>query len=331
MSEPIPTRTLGTGDHALTVSALGLGCMTMAGNYGASDDAEAVATITLAIELGVTFLDTADVYGDNANERFLGAALRGRRDDVVIATKFGISNDELGIATVNGRPDYVHRACDASLDRLGIDTIDLYYQHRVDTDVPIEETWGAMGELVNAGKVRYLGISEPSVDSLRRAHATHPVTALQNEWSLWSREIEDDVVAVCRELGIGVVPFSPLGRGFLTGGVRTPDDLAPDDFRRSLPRFQGENFQRNLDLVDAIVALAETRGVTPAQLALAWLLAQGDDVVPIPGTKRRERLQENVAAVNIALTQDELTRLDEIAPAGAAVGDRYPDMSWVNR
>ena len=326
-----PTRTLGTGDHALDVSAIGLGCMTMAGSYGARDDAEALATLDRAIELGVTLFDTADVYGDNENERFVGAALRSRRDDVVVATKFGLGRDEIGTMAVNGRPEYVHQACDASLQRLGIDTIDLYYQHRVDTNVPIEETWGALSELVTAGKVRFLGISEPSVDSLRRAHATHPVTALQNEWSLWSRELEDEIVPVCRELGIGIVPFSPLGRGFLAGDITSPDDFAADDFRRGLPRFQGENFQRNLDLVAEIRALADARMVTPAQFALAWLLAQGDDVVPIPGTKRPGRLAENVGAALITLTPDELHRIDEIAPVGAAAGDRYTDMSWVNR
>jgi aryl-alcohol dehydrogenase-like predicted oxidoreductase len=330
-AEPLPTRTLGRGDHALTVSAIGLGCMTMAGSYGARDDAEAVATLHRAIDLGVTLFDTADVYGDNENERFVGAVLRERRDEVVIATKFGLGKDEIGTPSINGSPDYVRRACDASLSRLGIDTIDLYYQHRVDTSVPIEETWGALSELVTAGKVRFLGISEPSVDSLRRAHATHPVTALQNEWSLWSRELEDEILPVCRELGIGVVPFSPLGRGFLTGDITSPDDFTPEDFRRGLPRFQGENFQRNLDLVAEITALADARGVTPAQLALAWLLAHGDDVVPIPGTKRTDRLAENVAAANIVLTDEERRRIDEIAPVGAAFGDRYRDMSWVNR
>jgi aryl-alcohol dehydrogenase-like predicted oxidoreductase len=327
----LPARTLGRGDHALSVSAIGLGCMTMAGTYGARDDAEALATLDRAIELGVTLFDTADVYGDNENERFVGETLRRRRDDVVIATKFGIARDEIGTTVVDGSPDYVQRACDASLARLGIETIDLYYQHRVDTSVPIEETWGAMSELVTAGKVRFLGISEPSVDSLRRAHATHPVTALQNEWSLWSRELEDEILPVCRELGIGVVPFSPLGRGFLTGDVTSPDEFPADDFRRGLPRFQGENFQRNLDLVAEIRALADARMVTPAQFALAWLLGQGDDVVPIPGTKRPDRIAENVEAVMIRLTPEELQRIDEVAPVGAAAGDRYPDMSWVNR
>jgi len=330
-ADPLPTRTLGRGDHALTVSAIGLGCMTMAGSYGVRDDAEAVATLQRAIDLGVTLFDTADVYGDNENERFVGAVLRERRDEVVIATKFGLGKDEIGTPSINGSPDYVRRACDASLSRLGIDTIDLYYQHRVDTSVPIEETWGALSELVTAGKVRFLGISEPSVDSLRRAHATHPVTALQNEWSLWSRELEDEILPICRELGIGVVPFSPLGRGFLTGDITSPDDFAPDDFRRGLPRFQGENFQRNLDLVAEIRTLADARMVTPAQFALAWLLAQGDDVVPIPGTKRPSRLAENIGAAIVTLTADELRRIDEIAPVGAAAGDRYRDMSWVNR
>ena len=330
-ADPLPIRTLGRGDHALDVSALGLGCMTMAGSYGIRDDAEAVATLDRAIELGVTLFDTADVYGDNENERFVGDVLRNRRDEVVIATKFGLGKDEVGTPSINGSPEYVRQACDASLSRLGIDTIDLYYQHRVDTSVPIEETWGAMSELVQAGKVRFLGISEPSVDSLRRAHATHPVTALQNEWSLWSRELEDGILPVCRELGVGVVPFSPLGRGFLTGDITSPDDFAPDDFRRGLPRFQGENFQRNLDLVAEIKVLADARGVTPAQLALAWLLAQGDDVVPIPGTKRPGRLAENIGAAMITLTAEEMRRIDEIAPVGAAAGDRYRDMSWVNR
>ena len=329
--EAIPTRSLGRGDHSVTVGAIGLGCMTMSGSYGAGDEAEARAAIDRAIDLGVTLFDTADVYGDTDNERLVGRALRARRDDIVIATKFALGRDASGGTTVSGTPDYVRHACDGSLGRLGVDHIDLYYQHRVDQTIPIEETWGAMSELVAAGKVRYLGISEPSVDSLRRAHATHPITALQNEWSLWSREIEDEIVPVCRELGIGIVPFSPLGRGFLTGDVKSIDDFADDDMRRRLPRFQGDNFQRNLDLVGEITTLAATRDISPAQLVLAWLIAQGNDVVPIPGTKRTARVTENVGAAAITLTAQELHRIDEIAPIGAAAGDRYADMSFVNR
>jgi len=305
--------------------------MTMSGSYGAGDEAEARAANARAIDLGVTLFDTADVYGDTDNERLVGRALRARRDDIVIATKFALGRHASGGTTVTGTPEYVRHACDASLERLGVDHIDLYYQHRVDQTIPIEETWGAMSELVAAGKVRYLGISEPSVDSLRRAHATHPITALQNEWSLWSREIEDEIVPVCRELGIGIVPFSPLGRGFLTGDVKSIDDFADDDMRRRLPRFQGDNFQRNLDLVGEITTLAATRDISPAQLALAWLIAQGDDVVPIPGTKRTTRVTENVGSAAITLTAQELQRIDEIAPIGAAAGDRYADMSFVNR
>ena len=329
--DAIATRSLGRGDHSVTVGAIGLGCMTMSGSYGAGDEAEARAAIDRAIDLGVTLFDTADVYGDTDNERLVGRALRARRDDVVIATKFALGRDASGGTTVTGTPDYVRHACDESLERLGVDHIDLYYQHRVDQTIPIEETWGAMSELVAAGKVRYLGISEPSVDSLRRAHATHPITALQNEWSLWSREIEDEIVPVCRELGIGIVPFSPLGRGFLTGDVKSIADFADDDMRRRLPRFQGDNFQRNLDLVGEITTLAATRDISPAQLALAWLIAQGNDVVPIPGTKRTARVTENVGAAAITLTAQELHRIDEIAPIGAAAGDRYADMSFVNR
>ncbi|MEJ7725234.1 MAG: aldo/keto reductase [Ilumatobacteraceae bacterium] len=330
MTDPqLPTRSLGDG---LDVSALGLGCMSMSAVYGAGDEDSALATIDRALDLGVTFFDTADVYGATDNERIVGNALRARRDDVVIATKFGIRMDPKTFArSVNGRPEYVREACDASLQRLGTDHIDLYYQHRIDTDTPIEETWGAMAELVEAGKVRHLGISEASADSLRRAHAVHPIAALQSEWSLWSRDIEDDIVPTCRELGIGIVPYSPLGRGFLTGDIRTTDDLAEFDFRKDLPRFQGDNFQRNLDLVDEVRTIADNKGVTPAQLALAWLLAQGDDVVPIPGTKRPRRVEENAGAAHLELTDADLAQIEEVSPAGAAAGDRTSDLSWVNR
>ncbi|MBA3984930.1 MAG: aldo/keto reductase [Acidimicrobiia bacterium] len=330
MTDPqLPTRSLGDG---LDVSALGLGCMSMSAVYGAGDEDSALATIDRALDLGVTFFDTADVYGATDNERIVGNALRARRDDVVIATKFGIRMDPKSFArSVNGRPEYVREACDASLQRLGTDHIDLYYQHRIDTDTPIEETWGAMAELVEAGKVRHLGISEASADSLRRAHAVHPIAALQSEWSLWSRDIEDDIVPTCRELGIGIVPYSPLGRGFLTGDIRTTDDLAEFDFRKDLPRFQGDNFQRNLDLVDEVRTIADNKGVTPAQLALAWLLAQGDDVVPIPGTKRQRRVEENAGAAHLELNDADLAQIEEVSPAGAAAGDRTSDLSWVNR
>ena len=330
MTDPqLPTRSLGDG---LDVSALGLGCMSMSAVYGAGDEDSALATIDRALDLGVTFFDTADVYGATDNERIVGNALRARRDDVVIATKFGIRMDPKSFArSVNGRPEYVREACDASLQRLGTDHIDLYYQHRIDTDTPIEETWGAMAELVEAGKVRHLGISEASADSLRRAHAVHPIAALQSEWSLWSRDIEDDIVPTCRELGIGIVPYSPLGRGFLTGDIRTTDDLAEFDFRKDLPRFQGDNFQRNLDLVDEVRTIADNKGVTPAQLALAWLLAQGDDVVPIPGTKRQRRVEENAGAAHLKLNDADLAQIEEVSPAGAAAGDRTSDLSWVNR
>ena len=330
MTDPqLPTRSLGDG---LDVSALGLGCMSMSAVYGAGDEDSALVTIDRALDLGVTFFDTADVYGATDNERIVGNALRARRDDVVIATKFGIRMDPKSFArSVNGRPEYVREACDASLQRLGTDHIDLYYQHRIDTDTPIEETWGAMAELVEAGKVRHLGISEASADSLRRAHAVHPIAALQSEWSLWSRDIEDDIVPTCRELGIGIVPYSPLGRGFLTGDIRTTDDLAEFDFRKDLPRFQGDNFQRNLDLVDEVRTIADNKGVTPAQLALAWLMAQGDDVVPIPGTKRPRRVEENAGAAHLELNDADLAQIEEVSPAGAAAGDRTSDLSWVNR
>ncbi|MGH9136544.1 MAG: aldo/keto reductase [Acidimicrobiales bacterium] len=308
--------------------------MGMSEFYGPTDEAEALATIDRAFELGVTFLDTADVYGIGANEELVGRAIAGRRADVQLATKFGIVRDPADPAhrEINGRPDYVKAACDASLRRLGVDVIDLYYQHRVDVDVPIEDIVGAMAELVATGKVRHLGLSEASAKNIRLAAAIHPIAAVQSEWSLWSREIEDEVVPTCRELGIGIVPYSPLGRGFLTGQITSPDDFEADDFRRFLPRFQGDNFAKNLALVDEVRHLARDKRCTPAQLALAWLQAQGDDVVPIPGTKRRGYLEENVAAVrDVALTPDDLATLDAIAPLGVAAGDRYPDMGWVNR
>ncbi|MGY1690074.1 aldo/keto reductase [Geodermatophilus sp. SYSU D01105] len=328
------TRTIGD----LTVSAQGLGCMGMSEFYGTGDQAEAERTIRRALDLGVTFLDTADMYGPFTNERLVGAAIAGRRDEVVLATKFGNERGEDGsFRGINGRPDYVRRACDASLQRLGVDVIDLYYQHRVDTTVPVEDTWGALRELVEAGKVRHLGISEAAPETIRRAHAVTPVTAVQTEYSLWTRDPEDDgVLATCAELGIGFVAYSPIGRGFLSGQIRSIDDLAPDDFRRRNPRFQGENFVRNLELVDRVREIADEKGVTATQLALAWVMAQSDrggnpTVVPIPGTKRVAYLEENAAAADVRLTDDDLRRLDEAAPAGATAGDRYPDMSTVHR
>jgi aryl-alcohol dehydrogenase-like predicted oxidoreductase len=305
--------------------------MGMSEFYGPGNRDESVATINRALDLGVTFLDTADVYGPFTNEELVGSAIKGRRDEVVLATKFGIVRDpdDPTRRGVNGRPEYARACIDASLQRLGVDYVDLYYQHRVDPTVPIEETVGAMAELVQAGKVRFLGLSEPGPETIPRAHATHPISALQNEWSLWSRDLEADVVPVARELGIGIVPYSPLGRGFLTGQITSPDDFEDDDFRRFQPRFQGENFAKNLELVEAVRAMAEEKGITAGQLALAWVHAQGDDVVPIPGTKRRTYLEENVAAVDISLTDDDMKRLDEILPPGAAAGDRYPDMRWV--
>jgi aryl-alcohol dehydrogenase-like predicted oxidoreductase len=326
-----PHRTIGTGNAALTVSAMGLGCMGMSEFYGTIDEDESIATIRAALDAGVDLLDTADMYGPFTNERLVGRAIAGRREQVVIATKFGNERNPDGTRLgINGRPEYVTRAANASLERLGVDHIDLYYQHRVDPKVPIEETWGALSDLVQAGKVRHLGISEAAPETIRRAHATHPVTALQTEWSLWTRDVEDDgVLATVRELGIGFVAYSPLGRGFLSGAIRNLDDLAPDDFRRNNPRFQGDNLRKNLELVDKVEQLADQLGVKPGQVALAWVLAQGDDVVPIPGTKRRTYLHENIDAVNVKLSEDEIRVLDEAAPSGATAGDRYPDMTFI--
>jgi aryl-alcohol dehydrogenase-like predicted oxidoreductase len=306
--------------------------MGMSEFYGTADEGEAIATIHRAIELGVTFLDTADMYGPFTNERLVGRAIADRRDKVVLATKFGNERNEDGSwIGINGRPEYVHKACDASLERLGVDHIDLYYQHRVDTNTPIEETVGAMKELVDAGKVRHLGLSEAAPDTIRRANAVHQITALQTEYSLWERSPEDEILPTVRELGIGFVPYSPLGRGFLTGQIKSIDDLDENDFRRRGPRFQGENFQKNLDLVEQVNQIAAEKGITPSQLALAWVLAQGEDVVPIPGTKRVKYLEENIGAVDVELTDDDLRRIDEAFPKGATAGDRYPDMSTVNR
>jgi aryl-alcohol dehydrogenase-like predicted oxidoreductase len=324
MSDPVTAVELGRS--GLRVSALGLGCMGMSEWYGPTDDAESTATIHRAIELGITFLDTADVYGIGQNEQLVGAAVRDRRSAVVLATKFG-NVREPGTGKDRGfdsSPAYVQRACEASLQRLGLDHIDLYYQHRVDPKTPIEETVGAMAELVRQGKVRFLGLSEAGSETLRRASRVHPIAALQSEYSLWSRDPEDGVLATCRELGIGFVAYSPLGRGFLTGQIKRFEDLAPDDYRRFSPRFQGENFERNLALVGRVEALAREKGCSPAQLALAWVLAQGDDVVPIPGTKRRVRLEENAVAADVLLTDHDLARIDEVAPRGAAAGERYP-------
>ena len=314
-------RSLGMG---LTVPELGLGCMGISQSYGAPDDGESVATIHRALDLGVTLLDTADAYGPFTNERLVGGAIKGRRDEVVLATKFGNQRRPDGSRTVNGRPEYVREACDASLDRLGVEHIDLYYQHRVDPDVPVEETWGAMGELVAAGKVRFLGISEAAPATVRRAHAVHPVAAGQYEYSIFNRDPEAELLGVLRELGIGLVSYSPLGRGLLTGSLHGPGDFGENDFRRLAPQFQGDNLTANLGLVAKVAELAAARGVTPAQLALAWVLAQGPDIVAIPGTKRRSYLEQNVAAAGIGLTDSDLAEIDQVAPRGAVAGDRYP-------
>jgi aryl-alcohol dehydrogenase-like predicted oxidoreductase len=320
------------GRQGLEVSALGLGCMGMSEFYGTTDEGEAIATIQRALELGVTFLDTADMYGPFTNEELVGKAITGRRDEVVLATKFANTRGDQGqFLGINGSPEYVRSACDASLRRLGVETIDLYYQHRVDLATPIEETVGAMAELVQEGKVRYLGLSEAAPETIRRAHAVHPISALQTEYSLWTRDPEAEIVPTVRALGIGFVAYSPLGRGFLSGRIRSIDDLEESDFRRHGPRFQEENLRRNLALVAEVEALAAEKGVTPSQLALAWVLSRGDDVVPIPGTKRRSYLEENAAAVDVELTSADLDRLESTFPLGAAAGDRYPDMSTVNR